>query len=60
VSWSAKKSRGRVSLHEMMGKEKDMGDGRDSQRDEGTFSTVMGLRLFLHMEWRFWFSILEV
>jgi hypothetical protein len=53
VSWSAKKSRGKVSLLKMMGKEESMGDERYCKRGNGTFSTVMGLRLFLHMEWRF-------
>jgi hypothetical protein len=45
--WSAKKSRGKVLLHEMMGKEKGMGGKRCSKRNEGTCSTVMGLRFFL-------------
>jgi hypothetical protein len=50
--WSAKKSKGKVLLHEM-GREMNVGGKRYSKRDGGTYSTVMGLRLFLHMEWRF-------
>jgi hypothetical protein len=51
--WSARRSKGRVSLHEMMGREKGIGEKRFSKRDQGTRSTVMGLRLFVHMERRF-------
>jgi hypothetical protein len=59
VSWSARKSKGRVLSLEMMSKEKDMGDELYSKREGGTYSTVMGLRLFLHMERRFLFSSLR-
>jgi hypothetical protein len=52
--WLAKRSRGRVLLLEMVGKEKEgVGGKRYSQRDEDTCSTVMGLRFFLHMGWCF-------